>query len=268
MPGDPDPETWPTRGELNFRDVTMRYRPDLPAAIKNVSVKVPGGKHVGIVGRTGAGKTSFIVVLFRLVDAATGIIELDGRDLRSLGLHAVRRALSIIPQKPLLIPGDVAHNLDPFGVHGEQTLRGVMERVGLPVQQFSKPADDLSVGQQQLLALGRLLLRTGSDRPKIIVMDEPTANIDALTDETIQKIINEEFKGTTMLTIAHRLNTVITSDLMLVMDAGKVHEFQSPTSLLSDETTLLSSMVDALGVDAASALRAQAREAEAERHKN
>ena len=149
---------------MNFRDVTMRYRPDLPAAIKNVSVKVPGGKHVGIVGRTGAGKTSFIVVLFRLVDAAyrdhragwsrsalfVVFMQYDARFRSSRKRLCSYRAMW-------------RTGLDPFGVHGEQTLRGVMG-VGLPVQQFSKPADDLSVGQQQLLALGRLLLRTGSDR--------------------------------------------------------------------------------------------------------
>ena len=164
-------------------------------------------------------------------------------------------------------------NLDPFMEHDDNALWQVLGLVeledfvrGLKDQLNHHVADsgeNFSSGQRQLICFARALLR----KSKIIVMDEPTANIDAQTDETIQKIISEEFQDTTMLTIAHRLNTVIGSDYMLVMDAGVVKEFRSPVSLLEDGTTLLSGMVDALGENAASSLRAQAREAEARRKK-
>ena len=132
----------------------------------------------------------------------------------------MRRALAIIPQTPLLIPGTLAHNIDPFDSYSETQVAAALRRVGLPVAQLRESAADLSVGQQQLMALARLLLREGADRPKCIVMDEPTANIDAQTDAAMQRVIKKEFKGVTMLTVAHRLNTVIGSHRMLVMDAG------------------------------------------------
>ena len=258
---DPKKGTWPTNGTLEFKNVEMAYREGLPPAIRDVNVNIDSGKHIGIVGRTGAGKTSFIVVLFRIVDCQKGSVKLDGKELDKLGLHTVRRALAIIPQTPLLIPGTLAHNLDPFDKYSENKLIEVVEKVGLKANGLKEKASELSVGQQQLMALARLLLREGSDRPKVIVMDEPTANIDAQTDEILQKVINEEFKGITMLTIAHRLNTVIGSDAMMVMDSGLVKEYDSAHNLLQKDNSLLATMVDALGNGVSNSLRSLAKEA-------
>ncbi len=258
LPTDPKKGTWPTNGKLEFKNVSMRYRKDLPFAIKDVNVTVDEGKHVGIIGRTGAGKTSFIVVLFRIVDANKGQILLDGKDLNKLGLHTVRKALGIIPQTPLLIPGSLAHNLDPFNKYNEEKLKEVLHLVNLPLKYLKNPASDLSVGEQQLMALARLLLRNGAEQPKIIVMDEPTANIDAQTDEKMQEIINSKFDGVTMLTIAHRLNTVIGSNYMMVMDKGKMVEYELPHTLLQNKNSFLSKMVASLGEESENALKSAA----------
>ncbi len=258
LPNDPSRDTFPKNGRLVLDNVSLNYRQGLPDAISNVSLDVPGGSRIGIVGRTGAGKSSLIVALFRLVDRPLlrGRVELDGVDLNDIGLHTARRALAIVPQTPLLLtPGTCGHNLDPFGHYSKERIEQSLEKVGLSKAVVDTEASELSSGQQQLLALARLLMREGDERPAFIVMDEPTANIDAQTDENIQRVIDTEFAGITLLTIAHRLNTVIGCDKMLVMDQGKVGEWGTPRELLSREGGLLSGMVDALGESTARRLR-------------
>lgn len=261
LPNDPSPRDWPSDGRLEFRDVSMRYRPGLPLALRGVNVIFEGGHRVGVVGRTGAGKSSLISLLFRLTEAASGRVEIDGRDAKSVGLHCLRNALAILPQTPLLFPGSLAHNLDPFRRRPMTELLASLRRVGLVkqgvgVEALQSSASDLSVGQLQLLALARLLLVR--DRVKIIVMDEPTANIDVRTDAKLQAIIASEFKDKTMITIAHRLETIIDYDRVLVMDSGRAAEFDSPRALLQKRGGLFSNMVASLGSDTARALREMA----------
>ena len=255
LPSDPDRATFPKTGQLEFQDVSLRYRKDLPDVIRHVTCTINDGETVGIVGRTGAGKSSLIVGLFRIVDhpLMRGKILIDGVDLGSIGLQTARRALAIIPQTPLLLtPGSIGHNIDPFNHHGSEKIEECMVKVGLEPQKIAMEASELSAGQQQLLALARLLLF--DHVPRVIIMDEPTANIDSQTDEHIQRVIRTEFEGITMLTVAHRLNTVIGCDKMIVMDAGIVAEMGSPIELLTQEGRL-SKMVASLGEETATRFR-------------
>lgn len=260
LPNDPLRKDYPLKGDLQFKNVSLQYRNDLPNVLHNVSFQISNGETVGIVGRTGSGKSSLIVSLFRIVDQPlmSGSIILDGIDLSQIGLQTARRTLAIIPQTPLLLsPGSIGHNIDPFKKHSIDELQNCMNKVGLNSDLINMEASELSAGQQQLLALARLLLFDYA--PKVIIMDEPTANIDSQTDSQIQKVISEEFSGITMLTIAHRLNTVIGCDTMIVMDAGHVKEMGQPSELLDREDGRLSKMINSLGKDTAKRLRDGAR---------
>jgi ABC-type multidrug transport system fused ATPase/permease subunit len=261
LPNDPTRKGgFPGKGALSLEDVSLRYRPSLPDAIKGISIVMKPGENIGIVGRTGAGKSSLIAALFQIIDhpLRTGNIVLDGVDLGKIGLHTARKALAIIPQTPLLLtPGSVFHNIDPFGKHSRDEIEAAISKVGLDTDRtLYVEASELSAGQQQLLAVARLLLL--EEAPSVVVMDEPSSNIDAQTDATLQRVIKDEFDGVTMLTIAHRLETVIGCDRMMVMDAGRVVECGAPNVLLGKEGGVLAGMVDALGEAAAVALRRQA----------
>jgi ABC-type multidrug transport system fused ATPase/permease subunit len=276
--GDPVPSKWPVRGALRFEDVRLRYRPGLPLAVDGVSFEVRPGEHVGVVGRTGAGKSSIVGLLFRVVEPTGGRIVLDGRDAGRLGLRTLRRAIAIVTQTPLLLPGTLRHNLDPFDRADEAELRSALLRVGLPPQKLAEGAGELSAGEKQLMALARLLLLDASGGrghgrslgvrgPKLVVLDEPTANIDALTDERVQRVIREAFEGVSTLTIAHRLESIIDSDRILVLDAGRVAGYDSAARLLADSNGLFSAMVDAAGPEASKSLRRRAEAAERRRVK-
>ena len=268
LPNDPPRSIFPKTGTLEFKHVNLKYRKELPNVIENINCTIQNGETVGIVGRTGAGKSSLIVGLFRIVDRPLiqGEILVDGVNLGDIGLQTARRALAIIPQTPLLLsPGSIGHNIDPFGKHSIDKIQECMRKVGLDPRNIEDEGSELSSGQQQLLALARLLLF--DHVPKIIVMDEPTANIDSVTDDNIQRVIKEEFQGITMLTIAHRLNTVIGNDKMMVMDAGKVAEFGSPFELLNKENGRLSKMIGSLGKESANRLRKGAQDAADEKQK-
>jgi len=295
---------WPQRGAISMQSVSLRYRPGLPLAVKGVSMDIEGGQKVGVVGRTGGGKSSLVVLLFRICEAAAGSIHIDGVNIAKIGLRALRSRLSIIPQHPLLLASSIRRNLDPFGVYTSAELRHVLDQVGLGHMQLDaqdrqqeqsggkekdqdmdqevggsagnaseskvgpatkagdgkEEGDDevaaLSAGEKQLLSLARALLCKRDTR--ILVLDEPTANIDSHTDTTIQRLVRQEFTDSTIITIAHRLNTIIDYDRICFMEMGEMREFGVPAELLADPDGHLSRLVDALGEEAAKGLRVKA----------
>ncbi|KAJ0761743.1 putative ABC-type xenobiotic transporter [Helianthus annuus] len=232
------PPGWPSSGSIKFENVALRYRPELPPVLHGLSFFIPPSDKVGIVGRTGAGKSSMLNALFRIVELETGRIVIDDCDIAKFGLTDLRNVLGIIPQAPVLFSGNVRFNLDPFNEHNDPDLWESLERahlkdvirrnpLGLDAE-VSEAGENFSVGQRQLLSLSRALLR----RSKILVLDEATAAVDVRTDALIQKTIREEFKSCTMIIIAHRLNTIIDCDRILLLDAGQVLVTSSPYYLI------------------------------------
>ncbi|XP_058199762.1 ABC transporter C family member 2-like [Rhododendron vialii] len=258
------PPGWPSSGSIKFEDVVLRYRPELPPVLHGLSFTIAPSDKVGIVGRTGAGKSSMLNALFRIVELERGRILIDGYDIAKFGLTDLRKVLGIIPQSPVLFSGSVRFNLDPFGEHNDADLWEALERaylkdairrnsLGLDAE-VSEAGENFSVGQRQLLSLARALLR----RSKILVLDEATAAVDVRTDALIQKTIREEFKSCTMLIIAHRLNTIIDSDRVLLLEAGRVVEYASPEELLQNDESAFSKMVQSTGAANAQYLRSLA----------
>ncbi|KAE9461431.1 hypothetical protein C3L33_06661, partial [Rhododendron williamsianum] len=258
------PPGWPSSGSIKFEDVVLRYRPELPPVLHGLSFTIAPSDKVGIVGRTGAGKSSMLNALFRIVELERGRILIDGYDIAKFGLTDLRKVLGIIPQSPVLFSGTVRFNLDPFGEHNDADLWEALERaylkdairrnsLGLNAE-VSEAGENFSVGQRQLLSLARALLR----RSKILVLDEATAAVDVRTDALIQKTIREEFKSCTMLIIAHRLNTIIDSDRVLLLEAGRVVEYASPEELLQNDGSAFSKMVQSTGAANAQYLRSLA----------
>lgn len=267
------PHGWPSAGTIEFEEVVLRYRPELPPVLHGISFTILQSEKVGIVGRTGAGKSSMLNSLFRIVELERGKILIDGCDVAKFGLRDLRKVLSIIPQTPVLFSGTVRFNLDPFGEHGDIDLWEALERahlkevirrnaLGLDAE-VSEGGENFSVGQRQLLSLARALLR----RSKVLVLDEATAAVDVRTDSLIQKTIREEFKSCTMLIIAHRLNTIIDSDRILVLEAGQVKEYDTPEKLLLNEKSAFSKMVQSTGAANAQYLRNLVLEKSAENNK-
>ncbi|KAH8167726.1 hypothetical protein CIB48_g493 [Xylaria polymorpha] len=252
--------SWPERGEIVFDNVEMRYRPNLPLVLKGLSIHVEGGERIGIIGRTGAGKSSIMSTLFRLVEISGGHITIDGIDTATIGLHDLRSRLAIIPQDPTLFRGTVRSNLDPFSEHSDLELWSALRQADL-VSADAGPNDkdpgrihldsvveedglNFSLGQRQLMALARALVR-GS---RIIVCDEATSSVDMETDDKIQKTMAEAFKGRTLLCIAHRLRTIIGYDRICVMDAGRIAELGTPLELWEIEGGIFRSMCERSGI--------------------
>ncbi|XP_029847824.3 multidrug resistance-associated protein 5 isoform X2 [Ixodes scapularis] len=247
------PPEWPSKGEIVFEEVCLRYREGLPLVLRSVSFRVRGGHKVGLVGRTGAGKSSFLVSLMRLQELESGRILLDGVDISKLGLHQLRSSVAVIPQDPVLFQGTVRYNLDPHDNNTDQELWEALDRAHLKpkIQKeekqlesvVEKNGDNFSVGERQLLCLARALLRHN----KVLVLDEATASVDAETDQLIQQTVRETFADCTVLTIAHRLNTVLSCDVVIVLDTGKVIEMDSPLALANDPNSVFASMLKATG---------------------
>ncbi|POI35376.1 hypothetical protein CIB84_000873, partial [Bambusicola thoracicus] len=230
--------TWPQEGKVEFRGFGLRYREDLDLVLKNINITINGGEKVGIVGRTGAGKSSLTLGLFRINEAAEGEIIIDGVNIAKIGLHDLRFKITIIPQDPILFSGSLRMNLDPFDQHSDEDIWRSLELAhlknfvsSLPDKlnhECSEGGENLSVGQRQLVCLARALLR----KSKILVLDEATAAVDLETDNLIQSTIKSQFEECTVLTIAHRLNTIMDYTRVLVLDRGEVVECDSPDNLL------------------------------------
>ena len=254
------PSTWPERGEIKFDNLSMSYFPKDPPTLKNLSFTIQPLEKVGIVGRTGAGKSSLISALF-LLAPTEGSIIIDKVVAQDIGLHDLRSKISIIPQEPVLFSGTMRTNLDPFNEYDDEVLWKVLEDVELKDSiadselglnsKILEGGTNYSVGQRQLICLARAIVRNN----KILVLDEATANVDPQTDAFIQNTIRKKFANCTVLTIAHRLNTVMDSDKILVMDAGKLVEYDHPHKLLKNEDGHFYKMVEQTGKSMGNALK-------------
>lgn len=238
-----DLTNWP-QGEIAFVDYSTRYRPQLDNVLNEVSFTIKKGQKVGVVGRTGAGKSSLTMSLFRIIEASSGKIVIDGIDISTLSQEKLRSKLSIIPQDAQMFEGTIRTNLDPAGKYSDTELWKVLELSSLKTfvqsqesgldTKLSEGGGNLSVGQKQLMCLGRALLNPSP----ILVLDEATASVDVETDRTIQETIRSQFKHKTIITIAHRLNTIMDSDMILVLHEGRVMEFEHPDKLLAKKEGL------------------------------
>ncbi|XP_069129780.1 ATP-binding cassette sub-family C member 5-like [Argopecten irradians] len=244
-------ENWPKEGRLVFSDVMMSYRKDMDPVLRNIRFDIQPKQKVGIVGRTGAGKSSLAAALFRLCELSEGQISIDGVDIAHIPRKTLRSRLSTIPQDPVLFTGTLRYNLDPFDLytdeviwaaveqaHMKEKIKGYSEQLNLKVEENG---ENFSVGERQLICLARAILR----RNKILVLDEATASIDTATDAMIQETIRESFSDCTVLTIAHRLNTVLHCDIILILEAGEVLETGKPQDLLSNPESVFNRMIRA-----------------------
>jgi len=253
------PDGWPRQGAIRYDNVTLSYVNGADV-LRNVSFEIKGGQRIGIVGRTGAGKSSIIAALFRMTDFR-GRILIDDVNTKHISLKHLRSNVSIIPQEPILFTGTIRSNLDPFGSHKDEAIwtalqwvkmkKLVAEMDGGLNAQVSEGGHNFSAGQRQLMCLARAILR----KNKILVLDEATANVDPETDAFIQATIREKFFRCTVLTIAHRLHTIMDSDRVLVLEASEVREFDEPYELLKNKDGFLSRMVDSTGGEEAKRLR-------------
>ncbi|XP_042718857.1 ATP-binding cassette sub-family C member 2 [Lagopus leucura] len=247
------PHGWPSRGEIQFVNYEVRYRPELELVLHGINCNIGSTEKVGVVGRTGAGKSSLTNCLFRILEAAGGKIIIDGLDIATIGLHDLRQNLTIIPQDPVLFSGTLRMNLDPFDQYTDEEVWKALELAHLKAYAQELPerlqhivsegGENLSVGQRQLVCLARALLR----KAKILILDEATAAVDLETDHLIQTTIRSAFADCTVLTIAHRLHTIMDSNRVMVMQAGKIVEFDSPDKLLQKQS-IFSAMAKDAGV--------------------
>ncbi|KAF4592006.1 ABC transporter, transmembrane domain, type 1 [Ophiocordyceps camponoti-floridani] len=269
--GDDPPAAWPTSGRVEVQDLVAAYAADLPPVLKGVSFEIADNERVGVIGRTGAGKSSLTLALFRFIEARSGRVLIDGLDIADISLGSLRSRLAIIPQDPVLFSGTVRSNLDPFNQHTDDELRDSLSRVhligsepGTPSPEagsgsesapqntnifrdlysgISESGGNLSQGQRQLLCIARAIV----SRPKIMVLDEATSAVDMATDALIQRSIREQFGDSTLIVIAHRLSTIADFDRILVLDDGRVEEFGSPKELWHRPGGLFRAMCDHSG---------------------
>ena len=268
-------ENWPSKGAIQFKDYTTRYRENLDPVLKEISADIKPQEKIGIVGRTGAGKSTLTLALFRLIEATSGSIIIDGVDISKIGLNDLRSHLAIIPQDAQAFEGTVKSNLDPFNQYSDEKIWKAIELAHLKPHiekiaannadgsdvevegndttvtkvytiaellktNIKENGSNLSVGQRQLLCLSRALLNSS----KILVLDEATAAVDMETDKIIQETIRDSFADRTILTIAHRIDTVLGSDRIIVLDKGEIKEFDSPDKLLSDKNSIFYSLCE------------------------
>jgi len=245
---EPPPE-WPTRGAVEIRDLKLKYRHTTPYVLHGISASIAPGEHIGIVGRTGAGKSSLISALFLTADVQEGSLKIDGVDIRSVPLQTLRSRLTIITQTPVLFSGPLRRSLDPLGRHTDGEIYAALENValkeyveGLP-QQLDSPVSEggsnFSAGQRQLLTVARALLK----RSRVIVLDEASSSVDALADAVLQRALRTQFGDATVLTIAHRIATIYDSSRVMVLSAGKLLEFAPPQRLLANPRSEFARMV-------------------------
>jgi ABC-type multidrug transport system fused ATPase/permease subunit len=249
---------WPTKGSILLDNLVMRYRAGTPVVLKGLNVFIGGGERIGVVGRTGSGKSSLLLCLMRIVEPEITDddvslyrppIKIDDVDVLRMGLDELRGKLGIIPQNPVLFSGTIRMNMDPFSEYTDEQIWSALDRCGMKTKVEVMPGEltalvaeygeNLSQGQRQLLCLGRALLK----QCRVLLLDEATSSVDFETDREIQRTLRDSFAGSTVLTIAHRINTIMDSDKILVMKDGVASEFAAPQELLSDEDSLFSEIV-------------------------
>ena len=260
LPQNTPAPSWPEAGVVKVKDLVMRYAPDTPAVLSNISFETRPREKIGIVGRTGSGKSTLALSLFRFMEPSQGSIHIDGVDIHAIGLGDLRSRLTIIPQDPVLFSGTLRSNLDPFGEHTDADLWTALKRAHLIDQQqqtteatsaenisLDSPVvsngNNFSQGQRQLIALARALVKKTS----LIVLDEATSSVDFDTDHQIQETIRKEFTESTLLCIAHRIRTVADYDRILVLDQGQIVEFDTPYNLMTQEGGVFQSMCQKSG---------------------
>ncbi|CAI9303496.1 unnamed protein product [Lactuca saligna] len=242
-------DQWPSQGEVDIRHLQVRYAPHMPLVLRGLTCTFKGGMKTGIVGRTGSGKSTLIQTLFRLVDPAAGEILIDGINISTIGLHDLRSKLSIIPQDPTMFEGTIRSNLDPLKEYTDDKIWEALDKCQLGDEVRSKEGkldssvtengENWSVGQRQLVCLGRVLLK----KTKVLVLDEATASVDTATDGMIQQTLAQHFTDSTVIMIAHRITSVLNSDMVLVLEQGLIDEYDSPTKLLEDESSSFAKLV-------------------------
>ena len=247
------PMNWPSDGHLSFKNVTLRYYPGGPQVLRNLTFKIQGTLKLGIVGRTGDGKSSIIAALLRMPEA-TGDIFIDNVPIKSLQLQESRKCISVLSQSPVLFGGSLRKNLDPLEKHGDDELWDALKEVklnslvenleGQLEYELLEKGENLSVGERQLICLARTLLQQN----KIVILDEPTAHVDPNTEKTIWTTVHEKLKNSTVITIAHRLNTIKDCDLILVLREGQVAELDTFNALMSREGGIFYNMAASQGL--------------------
>ncbi|XP_008792063.2 ABC transporter C family member 3-like isoform X4 [Phoenix dactylifera] len=240
---------WPSKGEVVLRDLQVRYGPHMPFVLRGLTCTFPGGMKTGIVGRTGSGKSTLIQTLFRIIDPTVGQIFIDGINISTIGLHDLRSRLSIIPQDPTMFEGTVRSNLDPLEEYTDEQIWEALDccQLGEEVRKkelkldsaVTENGENWSVGQRQLVCLGRVILK----KSKVLVLDEATASVDTATDSLIQKTLRQQFSESTVVTIAHRITSVLDSDFVLLLDNGVIVEHDTPTRLLENKSSLFANLV-------------------------
>jgi len=242
--GEPVPPNWPSQGAVIFKNYSTRYRENLDLVLRHISLEINAGEKVGIVGRTGAGKSSLTLALLRIVEPVEGGIFIDDVDICKLGLHTLRGRVAMIPQDPVLFKGTLRINVDPEEQYTDEQVWTALEKSHLktaekPISfEVDEGGSNLSVGERQLVCLSRALLRNS----RLLILDEATAAVDLETDALIQRTIREDFAHCTVITIAHRLHTIMDYDKIVVLDKGEVAEVGSPQQLLEDSDSIFSSM--------------------------
>ena len=237
-------KNWPSKGEIIFENFNVKYRKDTELVLKNINFQIKPGEHLGIVGRTGSGKSTITLCLFRILEAFSGHIYIDGIDISKVGLNKLRESITIIPQDSTLMNGTLRYNIDPIKFFSDKEIIQVMKKIGFDYiinqhksgldQDISENGSNLSIGEKQLICITRAILR----KTKIIVLDEATASIDYKTEEIIQKALNELLVNSTMICIAHRIKTVMNANKILVLENGEVAEFDTPKNLLENKNSL------------------------------
>ncbi|KAM7478268.1 hypothetical protein LguiA_026481 [Lonicera macranthoides] len=240
---------WPSHGEVDISNLKVRYAPHLPLVLRGLTCTFHGEMKTGIVGRTGSGKSTLIQTLFRIVEPTTGEILIDGVNISSIGLHDLRSRLSIIPQDPTMFDGTIRSNLDPLEEYTDEHIWEALDKCQLGDEVRKKEnkldstvnenGENWSVGQRQLVCLGRVLLK----KSKVLVLDEATASVDTATDNMIQETLGRHFSDSTVITIAHRITSVLHSDMVLVLDNGLVEEYDSPSKLLENKSSSFARLV-------------------------
>ncbi|GAA5825076.1 hypothetical protein JCM11251_006090 [Rhodosporidiobolus azoricus] len=272
IPETAPPADWPAQGAISIQNIELRYRPELPAVLHNVSLEIKAGEKIGVVGRTGAGKSTLTQALFRIIEVGKGSIFIDGIDIATLGLTQLRERLAIIPQEPLLFNGTIRSNLDPFQRFDDARLYDALRRSWLVDRvagadgggqasrftldtKIEEEGANLSVGERSLVSLARALVKD----TRIVALDEATASVDLETDGKIQATISSEFKDKTLITIAHRIQTILSYDRILVLEKGRVDSYASPLELFDRNGGIFRSLCDQSGISREDIVHAQER---------